>query len=82
MKIVITKQTSVGGKPARVGDRMDVSEKDARILFAVGKAVPAAAVQAEPEAKPVRGGRGRVQTREPEVQARDPLVKSNENERG
>lgn len=42
MLISILRQTSIAGRPARVGDVIDVANPDARILLAMGKAVPAA----------------------------------------
>ena len=41
MLISILRQTSIAGRPARVGDVIEVANPDARILLAMGKAVPA-----------------------------------------
>lgn len=42
MLISILRQTSIAGRPARVGDVIEVSDFNARILLAMGKAVVAA----------------------------------------
>lgn len=42
MLISILRQTSIAGRPARVGDVIDAANLDARILLAMGKAVEAA----------------------------------------
>jgi len=42
MLISILRQTSIAGRPARVGDVIEVSDSNARILLAMGKAVEAA----------------------------------------
>lgn len=42
MLISILRQTSIAGRPARVGDVVEVADSDARILLAMGKAAPAA----------------------------------------
>lgn len=38
MKIRILRQTSIYGQPARVGDVLEVSESDARLLLGMKKA--------------------------------------------
>lgn len=38
MLIRILRQTSISGRPARVGDLIDVSDSDARLLLGMGKA--------------------------------------------
>ena len=38
MRITILRQTSINGQPARVGDVIDASDADARILLGMGKA--------------------------------------------
>lgn len=50
MQIKITRPTRVAGAPAAVGEVVNVSEKDARLLITIGKAVAA-------ESAPRRRGR-------------------------
>ena len=38
MLISILRQTSIGGQPARVGDVIEASDRDGRLLIAMGKA--------------------------------------------
>ena len=45
MKVEILRQTSIAGRPARVGDVMEVSDRDARLLIVSGKATEAQLVQ-------------------------------------
>jgi conjugal transfer/entry exclusion protein len=52
MLIEITTATSISGQPAKAGQVVDVSNSDARILLAMGKAI----VATEPVA-PTRGKR-------------------------
>jgi hypothetical protein len=51
MLIEITRATSISGQPVKAGQVVDASEKDARILFAMDKAIVAA------EPVPTRGKR-------------------------
>ena len=51
MDLLILRQTSIAGRPARVGDVVEVGDRDARLLIASGKAEPAPAVQ-DPEPTP------------------------------
>lgn len=53
MLISILRQTSIAGRPARVGDVIEAPEPDARILLAMGKAARAAD-QPPTAAKPAR----------------------------
>lgn len=41
MRIRILRQTSIQGQPARVGDVIEVSPADGRLLLGMGKAEPA-----------------------------------------
>jgi len=55
MELLILRQTSIAGRPARVGDVVEVGDRDARLLIASGKATPAPAVQdLEPTPAPPR----------------------------
>ena len=38
MRLEIMRQTSIAGRPARVGDVVEVSDRDARLLLNSGKA--------------------------------------------
>ena len=38
MRLEILRQTSIAGRPARVGDVVEVSDRDARLLLNSGKA--------------------------------------------
>jgi len=49
MRLFILRQTSISGQPARVGDLVDVSDRDARLLINSGKAEPTLAEPAETE---------------------------------
>ena len=51
MRIEILRQTSIAGRPARVGDVVEVDDRDARLLISSGKAKPAPA--AAPEVQPL-----------------------------
>jgi hypothetical protein len=48
MRLEILRQTSIAGRPARVGDVVEVSDRDARVLLGSAKAIPAPMVQ-DPE---------------------------------
>lgn len=48
MRLRILRQTSISGLPARVGDVVDVSDHDARLLLGSGKADPAPAMAEDP----------------------------------
>jgi len=50
MRLLILRQTSISGQPARVGDLVDVSDRDARLLINSGKAEPTPIAPAEVEA--------------------------------
>jgi hypothetical protein len=41
MRLEILRQTSIAGQPARVGDVVEVSDRDARLLLNSGKATHA-----------------------------------------
>lgn len=41
MRLLILRQTSIAGQPARVGDVVEVTDRDARLLIGSGKAEPA-----------------------------------------
>jgi hypothetical protein len=41
MRLEILRQTSIAGRPARVGDVVEVDGRDARLLMGSGKAQPA-----------------------------------------
>ena len=41
MRLLILRQTSIAGQPARVGDVVEVNDRDARLLINSGKAEPA-----------------------------------------
>ena len=43
MRLLILRQTSIAGHPARVGDVVEVNDRDARLLINSGKAEPAPA---------------------------------------
>ena len=45
MELLILRQTSIAGRPARVGDVVEANDRDARLLIASGKAEPAPVVQ-------------------------------------
>jgi hypothetical protein len=45
MRVEILRQTSIAGRPARVGDVVEVSDRDARLLIGSGKATEARLVQ-------------------------------------
>lgn len=54
MRLLILRQTSIAGQPARVGDVVEVSDRDARLLIGSGKAeavpaAPATVVVQDPE---------------------------------
>ena len=51
MLIEITMTTSISGQPVKVGQVVDASDRDARTLLAMGKAIAA------PEPAPARGKR-------------------------
>ena len=53
MLISILRQTSIAGRPARVGDVIEAADPDARVLLAMGKAVEAAD-QPPPGPRPAR----------------------------
>jgi len=40
MRLEILRQTSIAGRPARVGDVVEVDDRDARLLIGSGKAKP------------------------------------------
>ena len=46
MRLLILRQTSIAGQPARLGDVVEVSDRDARLLINSGKAEPAPAAPA------------------------------------
>jgi len=54
-RIKILRPTVCGGKPVKVGDIVTATEKDARTLLAMGKAVPAEMQTKETPA----GGKGK-----------------------
>jgi hypothetical protein len=63
MDLLILRQTSIAGRPARVGDVVEVGDRDARLLIASGKAEPAPAVQdLEPTPAPMRTRKPRTRT--------------------
>lgn len=41
MRLLILRQTSIVGQPARVGDVVELNDRDARLLINSGKAKPA-----------------------------------------
>ena len=43
MRLLILRQTSIAGQPARVGDVVEVNDRDARLLINSSKAEPAPA---------------------------------------
>ena len=45
MRVEILRQTSIAGRPAWVGDVVEVSDRDARLLIGSGKATEARLVQ-------------------------------------
>ena len=47
MRLLILRQTSIAGRPARVGDVVEVDARDARLLIGSGKAKPAPAAVSE-----------------------------------
>ena len=49
MKIEIKRATVCGGVPVSVGDIVEASDTDARVLIALGKAIPAAEKAKKPE---------------------------------
>jgi hypothetical protein len=52
MRLLILRQTSIAGQPARVGDVVEVNDRDARLLINNSKAEPApAAPVVEPVAQ-------------------------------
>ena len=51
MRLEILRQTSIAGQPARVGDVVEVDDRDARLLIGSGKAKPAPV--AVPEVQPL-----------------------------
>jgi len=48
MRLLILRQTSIAGQPARVGDVVEVSDRDARLLIGSGKAEAAPVPAARP----------------------------------
>ena len=46
MRLLILRQTSIAGQPARPGDVVEVIDRDARLLINSGKAEPAPAAPA------------------------------------
>ena len=46
MRLEILRQTSIAGQPARVGDVVEVSDRDARLLLNSGKAKQASELAA------------------------------------
>jgi hypothetical protein len=63
MDLLILRQTSIAGRPARVGDVVEVGDRDARLLIASGKATPAPTVQdLEPTPAPTRTRKPRTRT--------------------
>jgi len=63
MELLILRQTSIAGRPARVGDVVEVGDRDARLLIASGKAEPAPTVQdPEPTPAPTRTRKPRTRT--------------------
>ena len=50
MRLEILRQTSIAGQPARVGDVVEVSDRDVRLLIGSGKAqlAPAAVPEVQP----------------------------------
>jgi len=59
MRLEILRQTSIAGRPARVGDVVEVDDRDARLLISSGKAkpIPAAVPEVQPLAedpKPIK----------------------------
>jgi len=53
MRLLILRQTSIAGQPLRVGDVVDVNDRDARLLINSGKAKPAPAAPVAVEPAPV-----------------------------
>ena len=51
MRLEILRKTSLAGQPARVGDVVEVDDRDARLLIGSGKAKPIPA--AVPEVQPL-----------------------------
>lgn len=43
MRLLILRQTSIAGQPARAGDVVEVNDRDAKLLINSGKAEPAPA---------------------------------------
>jgi hypothetical protein len=41
MRLLILRQTSIAGQPARVGDVVEINDRDARLLINSSKAEPA-----------------------------------------
>jgi len=53
MRLLILRQISIAGQPARVGDVLEVNDRDARLLINSGKAEPAPAAPVVVEPAPV-----------------------------
>jgi hypothetical protein len=70
MRLQILRQTSIAGQPARVGDVVEVSDWDSRLLIASGKAAPAPAIdpapaEVEPEVQDLEPTTAHPRTRKP-----------------
>lgn len=53
MRLLILRQTSIVGQPARAGDVIEVNDRDARLLINSGKAEPAPVTPVAPVAPAV-----------------------------
>ena len=65
MRILILRQTSISGQPARVGDLFEVTDSDARLLIGSGKAEVAPDPVPAPEPKPEAAEPARPRVRKP-----------------
>lgn len=76
MKIKCTRNISIDGKSYAAGEIADVPDRDARLMISIDKAV---AVGADPGRDPaqvhLKDDPEKVETREPAVSTRDPVIK-------
>ena len=67
MRIRILRQTSIGGRPARVGDVIEVSSSDARLLLGSGKAEVAPGPIPAPDPQPEAATPAQPRARKPRI---------------
>ena len=69
MRLLILRQTSIFGQPARPGDVVEVNDRDARLLISSGKAnpIPAAVPEVQPLAEDPEPIKRKPRTRRPKT---------------